>query len=535
MKPFAKKEKKQKDPLLQTYFVSLLSLVLCVAMFLGTTFAWFSSDVTSQDNQIFVGTLSVKLSHWGKGYTEWKTVDASEKILDPDIRWEPGYTTVEWLKLENTGDLALNYRLKMASTAANAETVLAAIGQYFTVYANTAATYEKYDGEKNFDEAKPTNFQDLISDENWVKVGTLAEVMAGKSIVTGQMDPKAKDATENPVVQFAVAIHMAESTPADPEIMGKNLENISVKLEAWQDNKEEDVFGADYDHLITSAEDLKAAFMAGGDAILMEDVDMGEGNLTLTKGKTLTLNLNGHDVSGQHVSGETSLVYVQNTAVLNIRDLSETADGSITYHSGKNGAEGDTIQVDGELNLYSGTINLTGSWSLGFAVDVRPNAWGAAYEKATLFHMYGGKIVSSDSTVRVASSSASTYQDVSASFVMDGGELDSAWDAVLIQQSDAAYDVLSVTISGGKIAGDVSTIRILAPAATSVVNNSAKPMTVTVNGGTFDYTGTKEVTWQTKDVLCVAAQNGATAEDVLAYAEITIDTDKIVVETPSDQ
>jgi predicted ribosomally synthesized peptide with SipW-like signal peptide len=40
---------------------SVLSLVLCFAMLLGTTFAWFTDTVTSSGNVIQVGDLDVEL------------------------------------------------------------------------------------------------------------------------------------------------------------------------------------------------------------------------------------------------------------------------------------------------------------------------------------------------------------------------------------------------------------------------------------------------------------------------------------------
>lgn len=520
MKFFVKKERKEKDPLLQTYFVSLLSLVLCVGMFMGTTFAWFSSDVTSADNQIYVGALEVKLEHRADDGV-WTQVAGDHKILDPNIFWEPGYTAIEWLKLTNTGDLSFNYRLKMASTDPN--NVLGEIGRHFVVYA-CEGTYNK-----------PESFEALKADtENWKYIGTLAEVMAGKSILSGVMDESVTSVT-----QFGFAIHMNQD--ADAAVMKKTLAGISVKLEAWQMGQETDAFGGDYDRMVATAQELTTALLEGGKVILSEDIDVGTEKIYVKAGKTVSLDLNGKTLSGVYGTGETSLLHVENGAVLNIRDTSAAADGKIVYHSTSGAAQGDAIQVDGELNLYAGTISLTGAWSLGFGVDVRPNAWGNGYDKPSVFRMYGGKIISSDSAVRVASTSAPSYPNVSSAFVMDGGELDAAWDGVLIQQTNDAYDVLSVTINAGKIAGDVSTIRILAAKeAASVVNGSAKPMTVTVNGGTFDYTGTNTHTWHTSDVLRVTVMESAKPEAeavaaVLGYAEISIATGSITVETPSGQ
>ncbi|MBR2977294.1 MAG: SipW-dependent-type signal peptide-containing protein, partial [Oscillospiraceae bacterium] len=40
---------------------SLLSLLLCVSMLLGTTFAWFTDSVASTGNIIKSGTLDVEM------------------------------------------------------------------------------------------------------------------------------------------------------------------------------------------------------------------------------------------------------------------------------------------------------------------------------------------------------------------------------------------------------------------------------------------------------------------------------------------
>ena len=53
------KQPKVKNMLLQTYFTSLLCLILCVTMFFGTSYAWFTSEVNNSVNEIYVGTLKV--------------------------------------------------------------------------------------------------------------------------------------------------------------------------------------------------------------------------------------------------------------------------------------------------------------------------------------------------------------------------------------------------------------------------------------------------------------------------------------------
>ena len=45
----------------RSLFSSILSLFLCVAMLLGTTYAWFTDSVTSAGNKIVSGSLKVDL------------------------------------------------------------------------------------------------------------------------------------------------------------------------------------------------------------------------------------------------------------------------------------------------------------------------------------------------------------------------------------------------------------------------------------------------------------------------------------------
>ena len=93
---------------------SVLSVVLCFAMLVGSTFAWFTDSVTSGKNKIVAGNLEVSLEYAVVGedgsFKEWKDAqDAS--LFDKNALWEPGHTEVVYLKVENKGSLALKYML----------------------------------------------------------------------------------------------------------------------------------------------------------------------------------------------------------------------------------------------------------------------------------------------------------------------------------------------------------------------------------------------------------------------------------------
>ncbi|MBQ9099291.1 MAG: hypothetical protein IJY50_07675 [Clostridia bacterium] len=90
---------------------SVVALLLCMTMFVGTTFAWFTDSVTSGKNQIVAGNLDVAFEY----YTEngWEDVEGKTDLVDPEALWEPGHAEVVYLKVTNAGTLALKYQLAL--------------------------------------------------------------------------------------------------------------------------------------------------------------------------------------------------------------------------------------------------------------------------------------------------------------------------------------------------------------------------------------------------------------------------------------
>ena len=89
--------------------LSLLSLLLCCSMLVGTTFAWFTDSVTSGKNKIVAGNLDVGLEYLVGD--KWVAVDENTNVFEEDTLWEPGHTEVVYLKISNLGTLALDYHL----------------------------------------------------------------------------------------------------------------------------------------------------------------------------------------------------------------------------------------------------------------------------------------------------------------------------------------------------------------------------------------------------------------------------------------
>ncbi len=210
-----------------------------------------------------------------------------------------------------------------------------------------------------------------------------------------------------------------------------------------------------------------------------------------------TLDLKGVTISRTHGS-EYAMIHVLNGATLTINDT--VGDGKITYAAGGNNT-GAAIWVEGALVQEGGTIEVTGTWSFGFAVDLRPNAWGTAHTKPATFVMNGGSINSTDTAVRVASNSIDSHEELGVSFTMNGGTIESTWDAIFVQHLDYVGD-LDITINDGKVSGENSVMRIYGDAGSDI--------DMIVKGGEF--TGAIKVADAYADTDAISISGGTYTE-----------------------
>ncbi len=89
-------------------FGSVIALILCMSMLVGTTFAWFTDSVVSGNNHIVAGNLDIELEYLVNG--DWVSVNENTNVFG-DSLWEPGHTEVVVLKVSNVGTLALKYQM----------------------------------------------------------------------------------------------------------------------------------------------------------------------------------------------------------------------------------------------------------------------------------------------------------------------------------------------------------------------------------------------------------------------------------------
>ncbi|MBO5014297.1 MAG: hypothetical protein J6C92_00655 [Bacteroidaceae bacterium] len=208
------KQKSTKRALL----LSALSLLMCVSMLIGSTFAWFTDSVTSGNNKIIAGNLDVELYHSDKTATDEKVSDTT-KLFDDVTLWEPGAMVWEKLTVKNLGSLALKYTLTV-----NVSDVSIVNGKSLADVLQVAVMT-----------AQPTR-ENIVTAEK-------------QKLETFSLNSDKVLAAKNGVDEFYVAIYWAPSAnDNDYNVADEKLyANLGVTLVATQATVESDSFDDQYD------------------------------------------------------------------------------------------------------------------------------------------------------------------------------------------------------------------------------------------------------------------------------------------------
>ena len=107
---------------------SALAILMCVAMLIGTTFAWFTDTASTAVNKIQSGKLDVALemstdgTNWESAEGKTLTFKTQDNRAADQILWEPGCTyELPQLRVVNKGNLALKYKIQITGIQGNAK------------------------------------------------------------------------------------------------------------------------------------------------------------------------------------------------------------------------------------------------------------------------------------------------------------------------------------------------------------------------------------------------------------------------------
>ena len=249
---------------------STLALLMCVAMLIGTTFAWFTDTASTGVNKIVSGNLKVDIigaksdSHIEKlNFTKAAGAE-SEALL-----WEPGcrYLT-EGFRIANKGNLALKWKAeinkdnivdgKAAPTAKDGKSLLDVIDFYVVTKAadgtETAVAIENFTGKLAANVGKSETYY-----------------------IKGVMQ-----------------------TTAGNDYQDLTLDGITITVYATQDTVENDSFDNQYDknagYPVASAAEMKEALANGGIVSVNKDIktdNIGDNvadRITISQPTTLNLD-----------------------------------------------------------------------------------------------------------------------------------------------------------------------------------------------------------------------------------------------------
>ncbi|MBQ8742468.1 MAG: leucine-rich repeat protein [Clostridia bacterium] len=212
---------------------SIISMLLCVTMLVGTTFAWFTDSVKSGKNRIVAGNLDVELEYAivenGK-ITKWETAEGADDILDPDALWEPGHTEVVYLRVTNKGTLALKYnlgvRVESETLAINMEGKLFKLSDYIK--------FGVVDGQ-----------EDVFASRDAAR----DEVANSATLISAGYSKSSSLEKQNDTEYVALVVYMPETVGNEANYRGETAPAIELGIElfATQLAYESDSFGPDYD------------------------------------------------------------------------------------------------------------------------------------------------------------------------------------------------------------------------------------------------------------------------------------------------
>ena len=306
-----------------------LVLLLCIAMLVGTTFAWFTDSASTAVNKIQAGTLDVQLLDERGNSLEGQTLvwQKAEGHENDEVLWEPGCTyKLQPFMIKNNGTLALKYKVVISGIDGDAELNEAIEWSY-----------------------KLANGSDFAITEE-------GHLLAGEN--TGLI---------------TISGHMKES--AGNEYQGLSIDGIGITVVATQDTVEYDSINNTYDenavYPATSNAELENAITsaAPGSTVALTS---GTFNLPASGvGEGVTISGSGAEKTTVVTTENGYTVSNDNVTIKNVT-VDGTAASSVSY-SGAVNLKGDNASIENSVINGGGT----GTW--GASVYVGLSAGETAY------------------------------------------------------------------------------------------------------------------------------------------------------------
>ena len=284
-------------------------------MMAGSTFAWFTDSVSTGSNKITTGSLKVELLHTNAKVTKEEAVTQSTLLFTDKngetISWEPGAVAYENFKVENAGDLALNYRLALDLN--NANTIKGTEGKSLkdvlkvkVLDRAVTANDLKEDSLKNDQGFKAVTGDQLNILEKAAGKGTQELAKSTSSAVYGVIlywKPDAETDYQYNLANYPDKDSNGESIDKTSDGKDRLSIDLGISLGATQAMEASDSNGNDYDKEATypagNAAELQTALEKASDGATIELT----GNIALNGDLTVNKNVTIKSVGGAVISG----------------------------------------------------------------------------------------------------------------------------------------------------------------------------------------------------------------------------------------
>ena len=288
---------------------SVMALVMCVVILVGTTFAWFTDTASTAVNKIQAGNLKVDIvdkednSLDGKTLKFIQAVSETEKARVDNVLWEPGATfNLDSFKIVNKGNLAFKYKVVISGVDGNAK-LLKAIDFSVKIGDAEKVALADWDGI-------------LLPEGKTATAGTKEEVKETSLItISGTMKKEAGN-----------------------EYQGLSIDGIGITVYATQYTYEKDSFDELYD--ANAGKDTAYYTLAEFNALTeipegIKNVHIALGAVSLKDGSVVIGNDNLRDKYGRGtLNGE--ITYTDKAGINLIIDGGTIKDGPAVDHAADN-------------------------------------------------------------------------------------------------------------------------------------------------------------------------------------------------------
>ena len=270
---------------------SIMALVMCVVMLVGTTFAWFTDTASTGVNKIQAGNLDIELAY--KNSTtggEFKEANKEIPVFDNNALWEPGHVEYVVLKVSNAGNLALKYKLGINIAGETGSTNVFDKPFKLSDYIKFAVI----DGD-----------QSALNRDDLVAAATDSELI--KDGYTSVETPLYPTGTEDKDTEKTVTLVVWMPTTVGNEANHKTgaaapTIDLGISVAATQYTYEKDSIDDQYDkgaeYPIVAMDTLQELINNAAEPVSAKLEGNIAGSLTVPQGKDVTLDLNGFTLTG---------------------------------------------------------------------------------------------------------------------------------------------------------------------------------------------------------------------------------------------